>query len=262
MKNTFQNWILEKKGRIAHLILNRAEKKNSLDGLTLEELGSIARQLRDDSDIWAIVLQSSGSTFSSGVDVSMIGSMIGQDRKAYEENLRLLQSYLDEFESIAKPTIAALQGYVIGGGLILALCCDFRIAAQNAIFQLPEVKRSIGVVMGTQRITRTIGIAHTKELAMLGDPVDAERAFQMGLVNKIVTVEDLIGEANKLAERFLELPPLAVGVNKTIINKGQFMERAGQELEIESQSHLLKTADFKEAITSFFEKRQPRYKGS
>ena len=154
-----------------------------------------------------------------------------------------------------------MHGHVIGGGVILALCCDFRIAAENTIFGLPEVKRSIGVIMGTQRITRTIGVAYTKELVMLGKPIDAKRAFQMGLVNQVVAKEELNATATKFAQQFLELPPLAVGLCKKIINEGQFLERAGQDLEIEAQAALLKTKDFQEAIASFFEKRKPVFKG-
>ena len=199
--------------------------------------------------------------FLAGVDVSLIGDMIGQDYKAYQNNLRESQSVLDAFEALEKPTIAALRGYVVGGGMILALCCDFRIAADNAIFGLPEVKRSIGVIMGTQRITRTIGIAHTKELVMLGNNIKASRAYEMGLVNEVVPQDQLKERVRQFATQFLELPPLAVGLCKQIINEGQFLERAGQELEIEAQATLLNTADFKEAIASFFEKRKPVFKG-
>ena len=262
MSNPYKHWLLELKENIAYLTLNRPKEKNRIDITTLEELGEITELLKSRSDIWAVVVQANGDCFSAGVDVSLIGSMVGQDSETYRKNLLKAQSYFDAFEALEKPTIAALHGFVIGGGMILALCCDFRIAAQNVEFALPEVKRSIGVIMGTQRITRTIGIAHTKEMVMLGNPVGAERAYQMGLVNKVVPTEQLKEECAVFTKQFLKLPPLAVGVCKKIINEGEFLERAGQDLEIEAQESLLKTNDFKEAISSFFEKRQPVYTGT
>ncbi|MEM7106171.1 MAG: enoyl-CoA hydratase/isomerase family protein [Bacteroidota bacterium] len=261
MKNEFQHWQLEIKDHIAFLTLDRPIEKNRLDQITLSELGTISQLLADDPKVWVIILQANGGCFSAGVDVSLIGSLVGQKSEIYRENLRKYQEFIDAFEAIRKPTIAALNGPVIGGGMILAVCCDFRIAAQNVFFELPEVKRSIGVIMGTQRIIRTIGIPHTKEMVMLGTKVHAERAFQIGLVNKVVPNDQLRSQAIEFANLFLELPPLAVGVCKQIINEAQFLERAGQDLEIEAQERLLMTHDFQEAISSFFEKRKPVYKG-
>ena len=257
----FQHWQLAISNHIAYLTLNRPQQKNRLGNQTFQELKTITAFLSTNSEVWVVLLQANGDSFSAGVDVSLIGDMIGQDEQQYAANLRASQEILDAFEALEKPVIAALHGYVIGGGMILALCCDFRIAADNTIFGLPEVKRSIGVIMGTQRITRTIGIAHTKELVMLGNNIDAERAYQMGLVNQVVPVATLKEKAEAYATQFLGLPPLAVGLCKKIINEGQFLERAGQDLEIESQAALLDTADFKEAIASFFEKRKPVFEG-
>lgn len=261
MNKLYQHWKLDINEHIAYLTLNRPDKKNRIDRTTLEELAGITQVLSNDSKVWVVVLQANGSCFSAGVDVSLIGSMVGQDVDTYRQNLKRAQECLDVFEALEKPTIAALHGHVIGGGMILALCCDFRIAAENVCFELPEVKRSIGVIMGTQRITRTIGLANTKEMVMLGQPVDANRALQIGLVNKLVPLDQLSAQTFAFAKQFLNLPPLAVGLCKKIINEGQFLERAGQDLEIEAQLGLLNTHDFKEAITSFFEKRKPVYKG-
>lgn len=261
MAKEYKHWLLEIKEKIAQLTLNRPEMKNRLDDTTLSELQEITQVLRDDPEVWVVILKSNGDTFSAGVDVNLIGSLVGQDEQIFKDNLLGLQVVLDEFEALEKPTIAAMQGAAIGGGLILALCCDFRIAADNVLFGFPEVKRSIGVIMGTQRITRTVGISHTKELVLLGNNINGERALWMGLINDLVPLQKLEEQAQKFAEQFLSLPPLAVGLSKKIIHEGQFMERAGQDLEMEAQSKLLQTEDFKEAIASFFEKRKPVFKG-
>lgn len=261
MHRNFQHWDLKIDNHIAWLTFDRPNEKNRIDSVTLTELSEITKVLNSQADVWVVILQANGPAFSSGVDISLIGEMIGQDRKTYAENLKNSQTVLDEFEKIQKPTIAAIHGYCIGGGIILSLCCDFRIAADDAIFALPEVKRSIGVIMGTQRITRVIGVAATKELVMLGNPIKADRALQIGLVKEVVLRKDLKDRALTFAQQFLALPPLAVGLCKKIIDEGQFLERSGQDLEIEAQAALLDTEDFKEAITSFFEKRQPNFKG-
>ncbi|MBT8220987.1 MAG: enoyl-CoA hydratase/isomerase family protein [Bacteroidia bacterium] len=260
--SSYQHWLISISNKIATITLNRPAVKNRIDATTLRELGQLTSEIQSNKDIWAVILKANGDSFSTGVDVSLIGAMINNDRETYESNLRTFQGYLDAFEAIEKPIVAALHGYVIGGGLILALCCDFRIAADNIIISLPEVKRSIGVIMGTQRITRTIGLAYTKELVMLGNHITSQRAYEMGLVNQVVAQDNLDEETKLFAEQFLDLPPLAVGLCKKIINEGQFLHRAGQELEIEAQAALLETNDFKEAISSFLEKRKPNYKGS
>ncbi len=257
----YQHWLFEVESHVAHLTLNRPEQRNRIGDVTLKELALITEEIKGNVDIRAVILRSKGDDFSTGVDVSLIGDMIGSDRATFKKNLRSSQAVLDAFESIEKPIVAALQGYVIGGGLVLALCCDFRIAADNVRVCLPEVKRSIGVIMGTQRITNTIGKAHTKELVMLGNTVTADRAYQMGLFNEVVARDELENRVTTFAEQFLHLPPLAVGLCKKIIDEGQFLQRNGQDMEIEAQSKLLDTEDFKEAISSFFEKRKPVYKG-
>ena len=257
----YAHWLLKIKDHIATLTLNRPEVKNRIDNTTLLELEQISLQLDANPEVWVILLKASGSAFSAGVDVSLIGGMIDNDDATFAKKLSASQQVLDTFEAIDKPTIAALHGYVVGGGLILALCCDFRIAADNTIVSLPEVKRSIGVIMGTQRITRTIGVANTKELVMLANPIDANKGMHMGLFTKVVGLDALENEVQAMADQLLKLPPLAVGLCKKIINEGQFLDRSGQDLEIEAQAALLKTDDFKEAISSFFEKRKPEYKG-
>jgi len=262
MEQTFEHWTLEVTEHVAHVTLNRPEQNNRIDNTTLTELGALSKIISEDSDIWIVVLQANGDNFSAGVDVSLIGDLMNQDPNTYRTNLKIAQGFLDQFEAIEKPIIASLKGHVIGGGMILALCCDFRIAADTVKFSLPEVKRSIGVIMGTQRITRTIGAAHTKELVMLGNPIHADRAADIGLVNRVVPRHLLEETVDELVEQMASLPPLAVGLCKKIINEGQFLPRAGQDLEIEAQAALLKTADFKEAIDSFFEKRKPVYKGA
>ncbi len=258
----YNNWHLIIETRIASLTLNRPDKLNSLDVETLHELRDITQQLAADREVWAVLLNSTGKHFSAGVDVSVIGNIPGATQDAIRSSQRELQDCLDCFEALEKPTIAAIRGYCLGGGLILALCCDLRIASENAVFGLPEVKRSVGVIMGTQRIVRVTGTGVAKELILLAENFGAAQAKEHGLLHRIVPDETLEAAAHALAMNFLELPPRAVGIAKRLVDQGWGLPiRESQKLEIDAQSELLDSPDFCEAIESFFEKRPPRYQG-
>jgi len=258
----YQNWNLELDQQIAILTLNRAEKMNALTTETLHELRDIAISLRDNRDVWVIILQSAGEHFSTGVDVNHIQGMVGQDEAAYREHLRDLQDCLDTFEALPQPIIAKIRGYCIGGGLLLACCCDFRVADESAMFHLPEVQLGIAVIMGTQRLTRIAGIPNTKEMVLLAERFDATKAQSYGLLNSLVESEELDEFADDLAIRFTKLPPRTVSIAKQIINQGAFTSLSeSQELEMDLQATLLDSPDFKEGVDAFFEKRASQFTG-
>lgn len=258
----YQNWLLDQHDRIATLTINRPDQMNSLTPETFRELRDVTARLRANRDVWAVIVQAEGDHFSVGVDVAMIGTMVGQAEGPYRETLLDLQQCLDAFEALEKPTIARLHGFCLGGGLILALCCDFRIASQRTVFGFPEVKRGVAVIMGTQRVTRVAGVAAAKEMILLADFFDADTAQTYGLVHKVVPPDELDSAVVALADKFRRLPPRTVGIAKRIINVGHDLSlRASQDLEIDAQAELLGSPDFEEAVRSFFEKRSPRFTG-
>lgn len=258
----YQNWLLSEDDRIVTLTLNRPEVMNSLNAEVLYELRDITGQLHTRKDVWVVVVQGQGEHFSVGMDVRVIQEGMNQSEKTARESLLNLQGCLDDFEALEKPTIAKLHGFCLGGGMIMALCCDFRIASQRTIFSLPEVKRGLAVLMGTQRVTRVVGVAVTKEVILLGERFNAQKAEEYGLVNRVVPPDELDEAVSKLAEKFLSLPPRTVGIAKRIINEGHNMSmRKSQDLEIDAQVELLGSPDMHEAIASFLEKREPRFSG-
>ncbi len=258
----YQNWLLSADERIVTLTLNRPEAMNSLNAETLYELRDITAQLSTRKGVWAVIVQGQGEHFSVGMDVNVIQEGLNQSEKAARESLLELQGCLDDFEALEKPTIARLHGFCIGGGLVLALCCDFRVASERTIFSLPEVKRGLAVLMGTQRVTRVVGVAATKEMILLGECFNAQEALEFGLINRVVPPDELDGAVAKLAEKFLKLPPRTVGIAKRIIQQGHNMSlRESQDLEIDARAELIGSPDLEEAIASFLEKREPNLKG-
>jgi enoyl-CoA hydratase/carnithine racemase len=257
-----QHWLYSAQDHIATLSLNRPEESNSLLLETFQELGEITKRVRDDKDIWVVIVEGKGKHFSIGVDLAVIHSIIDYPEGQFRENLLAMQQQLDAFEALEKPTIAKLHGFCLGGGLILALCCDFRIASDRTVIGLPEVKRGVAVIAGTQRVTRVVGVAAAKEMILLCRNLNASTAKEYGLVHKVVEPEELDKEAMSLAEKFLRLPPRTVGGAKRIINEGSNMTlRASQDLEIDVQAELIDSPDFKEAITSYLEDRPPVFVG-
>ncbi|MGB1285459.1 MAG: enoyl-CoA hydratase/isomerase family protein [Aggregatilineales bacterium] len=258
----FKNWLIHTDNHITTLQLNRPDKLNSLTPNTLHELRDISNMLADDTDTWAVVVEGVGSHFSAGVDVNAIGAMVGQGKDVFATNIRDLQDCLDTFEALPKPTIAKIRGHCIGGGMILALCCDFRYADDSAMFWLPEVRLGIAVIMGTQRITRTIGTAATKELVMMAEKWDSIKAERTGLIHGMTDADNLDALVADHVAKFQSLPPRTISIARRIIDEGASMTlRDSQELEIALQADLLSDDDFSEGVQAFFEKRPPKFQG-
>jgi enoyl-CoA hydratase/carnithine racemase len=258
----YQNWLLSEEGHIATLTLNRPEAGNNLTPETFYELRAITTSLQTRKNIWAVIVQGQGKYFSTGIDVEMLKGRLDKPEQDNRAFLLELQACLDDFEKLEKPTIAKLHGFCIGGGLILALCCDFRIASQRTVYSLPEVRLGIGVIMGTQRVTRVAGVAATKEMILLGKRFGAKTAQHYGLIHEIVPPDELDARVAALADRFNLLPPRTVGISKRIINSGQDLPlRESQDLEVEAQMDLLDSPDMREALESYLEKREPKFIG-
>ncbi len=258
----YQHWFLTEDAHIATLTLNRPEAMNSLTAETLYELRDISAYLRPRKDVWVVIVQGRGDHFSAGMDVSVIKGRVDQPEPANREYLLGLQQCLDDFEALEKPTIAKLHGFCIGGGLILALCCDFRIASQRTIFSLPEVKLGLPVLWGTQRLTRVAGVAAAKEMIFLGRRFNANVAQAHGLIHQVVPPDELDATVAALADKFQRLPPRTVGIAKRIIHSGYNLSmRDSQNLELDALAELLDSPDLQEAVESYTEKRRPQFTG-
>jgi enoyl-CoA hydratase/carnithine racemase len=258
----YQHWLVGTENQVTTLTLNRPEVNNSLTLETLAELRAVAADLAADRDCRVVIVQGRGEHFSVGMEIPVIQWIASRPEPLYRNTLLEMQLALDEFEALEKPAIAKVHGFCISAGLLLALCCDLRVASERAVFSLPEVKLGLGVVMGTQRVVRAAGLAAAQELILLGERFDARDALRYGIVHRVVPADQLDATASLLAGKFLRLPPRTVGMSKRLIRRGYPLSlRESQDLEIDAQAELLGSTDFKEALASFVEKRPPRFSG-
>jgi enoyl-CoA hydratase/carnithine racemase len=258
----YQNWLLTAEDHTARVTLNRADQSNNLPPEVFYELRDISHELSTRDDIWVVVMEGAGRHFSVGLDFSFLGQMVDMGKDAFGDNASLLLDCLNTFDGLEKPTIARLHGFCLGGGMVLALCCDFRIAARRTVLGFPEVKRGLVAVGGTHRLVRTVGLGVAKELLLLGENITAQRALELRLVHQVVPDDELDKGVNAMAKKFYEMPPRTVGLAKVVINQGHDLSmRDSEELELELQKKMLGSADFEEAIKSFLEERPPSYTG-
>ena len=255
--------LYEKKGRIAYITLNRPEALNAINREAWDGLTKAWIEVRDDPEVWiAIVTGAGDKAFSAGADLKEIGEflMMPEDKRppSVVPDITPMRGL-----EVWKPFIAAINGIATGGGLELAMACDIRIAAENARFGLAEVRQALMPSMsGTQRLPRLIPFGKALEILMTGDFIDAQEAYRLGLVNRVVPLKELMPTAEALANRICENGPLAVRAIKEAAYRGIQMSLAeGIRLEEYVSRTLTATQDAKEGPRAFAEKRKPVYKG-
>lgn len=251
----------EKSEGIAIITLNRPKSMNAINREFICELGRLIDEIANDDEISAVIITGSEKFFAAGGDIKEI-SEIGTPIEAHRF-VNSVQSLFNKIESLEKPVIAAVSGLAFGGGCELALACDIRLAAENASFGQPEIK--IGVLPGgggTQRLPRLIGVGRAKELLYTGDIIDANEAYRIGLVNKVVATSSLMDEAKKMALKLAQQPTIALKMIKTSVNKGINMDLpSALAHEARCFEILFSTEDQKEGFKAFVEKRKPNFKG-
>ncbi|MBF8191052.1 enoyl-CoA hydratase/isomerase family protein [Nonomuraea sp. K274] len=247
-----------REGAVAVLRVDREEALGALSKSMVGALGEYLRELRGRTDVRVLVLTGTGRGFIAGAD---IGEYHNVDLAAFDAYQRLSRSVFEELEQLPQPVIAAVNGYALGGGFEVALCCDLIIASERARFGLPEVK--LGLLPGgggTQRLSRAIGTRATKELVMTGRTMKAEEADRLRLLCRVVPADDLLPTALELAQELAARAPLAVREAKRLIDDG-IQQSLGAALTTEQSvlSRLFGTADAAEGIDAFIAKREPRF---
>ena len=254
-----QNVMVEREGHLALVYVNRPSKLNALDDLTIAELSAAMAALDDDDAVGAIIVTGAGEkAFVAGADIQVLAKQGVLDGK---ENARRGQALTLRMENCRKPVIAAINGFALGGGLELALACDVRFASDNAKVGLPEV--SLGIIPGyggTQRLPRLVGSGVALQMILQGDPIDAQEALRIGLVNGVFEQAALLDEVKKLASRMVSRGPQALALAKQAVRRGAHMSlQDGLDLEADLFGIISSTDEMKEGMAAFLEKRKPSW---
>jgi enoyl-CoA hydratase len=245
---------------VAQVVISRPQVLNSLNHQVVQELGEIFSELEKNREVRAIILTGEGTrAFAAGSDVTEMKQFSVIEAREFALRVNHTQA---KIESIPKPVIAAVNGFALGGGCELMMSCDIRIASSTAKFGQPEI--NLGIIPGgggTQRLARLIGTGRAKELVFTGELVDAQRAYEIGLVNKVVPPEKLMEEAQKIASKIAKQSLPILRLAKEALNYGYHMdlERA-LRFEIECFANCFDTEDHREGISAFLEKRKPSFK--
>jgi enoyl-CoA hydratase len=246
---------------ILTITINREPQLNALNQKTFQELKLTVENAQDDNSIMGIIITGSGEkAFVAGADITELTKLNEVNGRNFSESG---QEVFDLIEQSNKPVIAAVNGFALGGGCELAMCCHMRIATANAKFGQPEV--NLGVVPGyggTQRLTQLVGKGKALELLMTGDMIGADEAMSLGLVNyKVDSVEEMIEKSIKILSKIGTKAPLAIGMVIDCVNAVFTQGKNGYQIEANSFSRCCATKDFQEGTTAFLEKRKANFKG-
>lgn len=258
---TYRNLLFEKEGSIGLLTINRPQVLNALNRETMTEISQIVGKIATDPEVAVLIITGAGEkSFVAGADISEMRTLSALEGRAWS---KFSQATFNAIENLPQPVIAAVNGYALGGGCELAMSCDIRIASDKAKFGQPEVL--LGVVAafaGTQRLPRLVGKGRAKELLFTGDQIDAAEACRIGLVNRVVPAGELLTAAKALAAKIISRGPVAVQLCKAAVNEGLDMDlESAQAYEAEVFGLCFATADQKEGMNAFVEKRPAKFTG-
>ena len=256
-----KHWELNINKKLAILTLNTGKKGNRLISDTFAELNEILLDL-DLVKIRGLILNSEGDDFSQGFDLNFLLTSNNSDLKEINQIFSICNTALSRLYNLPIPTMSLVNGSCIGGGFLMTFATDFRAAHTNAKFGFPEIKQSLVVNLGLKRVYQLIGECRTKELVLLGSPISSEKLKEWGAINWITNDTNILNEIQFFKDYILSVPPLAVKANKNLIQNLQALDME-ESIEMENmlQMNVFQSLDFKEAIQSFLEKRDPVFKG-
>jgi enoyl-CoA hydratase len=254
----YQNLLVEIENKIAVVKLNRPEALNALNREMLNELSNFLDKAATNTDIRVLILTGSGEkSFVAGADIKEFSDFSGVQGEALARKGQ--EMVFDKIENFNKPVIAAINGFALGGGLELAMSAHFRIASSNARLGLPEV--TLGLIPGyggTQRLPRLVGKGRAAQMIFTAEMINAQRAYEFGLVNEVTEPADLMDRTKAIASKIATNSSVAISKAIEAINSGD--SKSGFEVEIRSFGELFEKEDFMEGVGAFLEKRKPDFK--
>lgn len=246
--------------RVATITIHRPDALNALNAAVMQDLAQVLDEAERDAEVAGVILTGAGpKSFVAGADIKQFTSLDGQSgyRFALEG-----QAVFNRIEGLSKPVIAAVNGFALGGGCELALACHLRIASETASFGQPEV--NLGIIPGyggTQRLPRIVGLGIALELILTGERIDARRAYEIGLVNRVVPADALLDEARRMVQTIGSKGPLAIRYALEAIRAAQLPLAEGLRHEAALFGHACATDDFKEGVDAFLNRRSANFSG-
>ncbi|MCC6385200.1 MAG: enoyl-CoA hydratase/isomerase family protein [Bacteroidia bacterium] len=258
---SYKNILYSCENRVCTITVNRPEKLNALNRETIAEIGRAIKSAESDQNIRAVILTGSGNkSFIAGADISEFALFTPDQGKELSQHGH---DVFNAVERCSKPVIAAVNGFALGGGCELAMACHIRYASENAKFGQPEVKLGLTPGYGgTQRLPRFIGTGRAIELLITGDMIDAQEAYRLGLVNKVVPQQELMNDCFQLAQKIVQQAPVAIAQVLNCVNDFMNKKTNGFDTEVNSFGYCISTKDFKEGTSAFLDKRKPVFKGN
>jgi enoyl-CoA hydratase len=245
---------------IATIVVNRPDVLNALNSETFYELDRAFAAAEDADEVKAVILTGAGKAFVAGADIQEMSDFSPLQAQAFSE---LGQAVMNRIEGLSKPVVAAVNGFALGGGCELAMACHIRIASEKARFGQPEVK--LGLLpgfAGTQRLPRLVGRGRALEILLTGEPIKAQEAHRIGLVNRVAAPDALLDEARSLCKTICSQGPVAVRSVLEAVREGLEMPQGqGNRFEAKLFGVVFSSEDMREGIKAFLEKRKPEFKG-
>ena len=257
----YRNLEIGNRGAVRTIIVNRPDKLNALNRDTLNELSLVFAQAAQDDAVRVVVLTGAGEkAFVAGADIAEMNGYTPVQAQGFS---RAGQRLMTSIERLGKPVIARIQGFALGGGMELAMACHLRVASEKAKFGQPEI--NLGLIPGfggTQRLLRLVGRGAALELCLTGAPINAQRAYELGIVNRVVAPDVLDEAVNTLADQLAATAPLAAaGILDAVLQGGEIAIDQGLEFETQGFALAFSTEDMREGTTAFLEKRKPQFSG-
>ena len=255
--------ITEDRGPVRHVVMNRPEKRNAMNDELIASLADALRSAARNPSVLCVVVRGSGAMFSAGMDFNSLSALASEPGRLREFRSAVLAAW-NLCEEMTKPTIAQIHGGCIGGAMELALACDLRTMATDAVIGLVETRVGlIPDVGGSSRLPSVVGLGRAKEMIMASKIIDGTEAERIGLVNRVAPAAELEAATEQLVNELLACAPVAVGLAKRVIDASAKPALAGTlEQEVTIQQICAESADFAEGTRAFAEKRQPEFSGS
>ncbi len=257
----YRNLEISNRGAVRTIVVNRPDKLNALNRDTLNELSLVFAQAAQDDAVRVVVLTGAGEkAFVAGADIAEMNGYTPVQAQGFS---RAGQRLMTSIERLGKPVIARIQGFALGGGMELAMACHLRVASEKAKFGQPEI--NLGLIPGfggTQRLLRLAGRGAALELCLTGAPINAQRAYELGIVSRVVAPDALDEAVNTLADQLAAAAPLAAaGILDAVLQGGETAIDQGLEFETQGFALAFSTGDMREGTTAFLEKRKAEFKG-